>query len=140
MDVVLGHLQKPGEKNVCKVCGKEAARGETLHYITGFGNVCRTCGLQRIVCDSCGMTVQRITVTVLRGRTLCLTCYRSEREKGEKRILKERLAGSIQDALNMSLTDMPENFRLVGLRLKPGSTTVWVAEYEREDIYLSRCS
>ncbi|MCS7129384.1 MAG: hypothetical protein NZ919_01915 [Candidatus Caldarchaeum sp.] len=137
---MLGHLQKTGGKTVCKVCGAEPKPNETFHHVTGFGDVCRSCGLQQVVCDGCGSPVRRLTSTVLRGRTLCLPCYRAEREKGDKRIIKERSAESVEEALAASLAEAPEGYRLVGLRLRPSSTKIWMAEYEREDIYLSRCS
>nr|BAJ46785.1 hypothetical protein HGMM_F22F09C35 [Candidatus Caldarchaeum subterraneum] len=81
-----------------------------------------------------------MTVTVLRGRTLCLNCYRVEREKGEKRIFKEHSANSVEEAFAAALENSPEGYVFVGIRLKPSSKQVWVAEYEREDIFLSRCS
>lgn len=137
---MLGHLHKTGGNVVCKVCGREIAGKDTAFYITGFGNICRTCGLQQVSCDSCGSAVKRMTVTVLRGRTLCLSCYHVEREKGEKRILKEKNADSIQEALRLAAEDIPDGFRLIGLRLKPSSTRTWVVEYEREDVFISRCS
>ncbi|MEM4287343.1 MAG: hypothetical protein QXV97_00860 [Candidatus Caldarchaeum sp.] len=137
---MLGHLQKAEDNVVCRVCGREISGKDMSFYVTGFGNVCRTCGLQQVVCEGCGSNVKRMTVTVLRGRTLCLSCYRTEREKGEKRILKEKNAGSIQEALRLAADDTPDGFRLIGLRLKPSSTKTWVAEYEREDVFISRCS
>ncbi|MEM1943375.1 MAG: hypothetical protein QXO30_07635 [Candidatus Caldarchaeum sp.] len=137
---MLGHFQKTGEKTVCRACGAESKPGETFHYVAGYGAVCRKCGLQMVVCDKCGSSVRRFTSTVLRGKTLCLVCYRAERESGEKRVVKERIADSIEQALASSIAETPEGYRLVGLRLKPSSTKTWMAEYEREDIYLSRCS
>ncbi|MCS7110234.1 MAG: hypothetical protein NZ956_02035 [Candidatus Caldarchaeum sp.] len=137
---MLGHQHKKSEKARCRVCGKESEKPEAFHYITGFGYVCRDCGIQQVVCDSCGSQVRRMTVTVLRGKTLCLVCYRTEREKGDKRLMKELVAESIDDAVKMSMSNTPEGYVLVGLRLKHSSKQTWTAEYEREDIYLSRCS
>ncbi|MDJ0273263.1 MAG: hypothetical protein QXN23_01110 [Candidatus Caldarchaeum sp.] len=137
---MLGHLGKRAENIVCRVCGAVAEKPDSHHYVTGFGYVCRRCGLQPVVCDGCGAKVRRMTVTVLRGRTLCLNCYRVEREKGEKRIFKEHSANSVEEAFAAALENSPEGYVFVGIRLKPSSKQVWVAEYEREDIFLSRCS
>ncbi|MDW8084432.1 MAG: hypothetical protein RMI49_04465 [Candidatus Caldarchaeum sp.] len=137
---MLGHQTRRTEKIVCRVCGKESDRAEAFHYITGFGYVCRQCALQPVICDVCGNRVRRMTVTVLRGKTLCLTCYRTEREKGDKRLMKELVAESIEEAVKASAANTPEGFVLVGVRLKPSSKQTWMAEYEREDIFISRCS
>jgi hypothetical protein len=66
---MLGHLQKAGEGVECKVCGKKMDKAEA-HYVTGYGYVCRKCGLVPVSCDRCGSMVRRLTTTVLRGR-----CY-----------------------------------------------------------------
>lgn len=137
---MLGHQSKRVEKLVCRVCGTEVDRPEAIHYVTGFGNVCRNCAMQPVFCDLCGAKIRRMTVTVLRGKTLCLTCYKTEREKGDKRLLKEHVAGSIAEAVQASIADTPNGYVLVGLRLKHSSKQTWVAEYEREDIFISRCS
>ncbi|GBC68900.1 hypothetical protein HRbin01_00588 [archaeon HR01] len=137
---MLGHLSKPEAGASCRVCGKEMRKGEQFHYITGFGYVCHSCGIQGVECDSCGAKVRRMTLTVLRGRSLCLTCYRRERETGEKRAMREIKSADIQSALGMALESAPEGFKLIGLRLKTSSKDMWQAEYEREDIFEMRCS
>jgi len=137
---MLGHLAKHEEGVTCKVCGRASGRGEQFHYVTGFGYVCHRCGIEPVECDSCRAKVRRMTVTVLRGRSLCLNCYRTERETGEKRAVKEVQAVEIGDAIRIALENRPEGFRLIGLRLKTSSKATWQAEYEREDIYEMRCS
>jgi recombinational DNA repair protein (RecF pathway) len=136
---MLGHLQKAGEGVECKVCGKKMDNAEA-HYVTGYGYVCRKCGLVPVSCDRCGSMVRRLTTTVLRGRMLCLNCYSVERESGEKRVSRELSAENVENALQLALKGSPEGFILIGLRLKPSSTTLWIAEYEREDIFGMRCS
>jgi len=81
-----------------------------------------------------------MTITVLRGRKLCLKCYREEREKGEKRIVKEVIAQDPASLLNSIMANTPEGFRFIGARLKPSSKNTWQIEYEREDIFEMRCS
>lgn len=137
---MLGHQSRRVEKIVCKVCGAEADKPESYQYVTGFGHVCRTCGLQPVLCDICGAKIRRMTVTVFRGKTHCLTCYRTEREKGDKRLTKEFLADSIEEAVRASLANVTEGYVLVGVKLKHSSKQTWIAEYEREDIFISRCS
>ncbi|MEM2985826.1 MAG: hypothetical protein QXZ71_02085 [Candidatus Caldarchaeum sp.] len=137
---MLGHLGKRAENIVCRVSSPPPDKPHTHHYLTGFLYLCKTSRLQPVVCDGCGAKVRRMTVTVLRGRTLCLNCYRVEREKGEKRIFKEHSANSVEEAFAAALENSPEGYVFVGIRLKPSSKQVWVAEYEREDIFLSRCS
>ncbi|MEM1948465.1 MAG: hypothetical protein QXY84_02975 [Candidatus Caldarchaeum sp.] len=137
---MLGHQPKRVEKIVCKVCGAETDRPEAFFLVTGLGYVCRTCGLQPVSCDVCGARIRRMTVTVFRGKIHCLACYRIEREKGEKRLTKEYLAESIEEAVRTSLAEAPEGYVLVGLKLKHSSKKTWIAEYEREDIFISRCS
>ncbi len=122
------------------VCRREGRPGEQFHYVTGLGAVCMRCGLELVECSSCGKRVKRITITVLRGRALCLTCYKAERERGEKRILKEVVADSLEALMKKVAESTPEGFRFVGVRLKTSSKTTWQAEYEREDIFEMRCS
>jgi len=136
---MLGHLQKVGEDIGCKVCGKRLEK-EEAHYVTGYGYVCRKCGLKPVSCAGCGATVRLLTTTVLRGRMLCLQCYTVEREAGEKRVRREWSAENVEKAFELALRERPEGFVLIGLRLKQGSTTLWVADYEREDIFSMRCS
>jgi len=134
------HFQRTVEEIPCKSCGKMINKGQQFFYITGLGAVCRECGLKSIACDRCGRIVKMMTITVLRGRKLCVSCYAYERAHGEKRIVKEFVADSIGDALTESLKQAPEGYRLIGIRLKPGTTKTWTAEYEREDIFMTRCS
>ncbi|MEM1945290.1 MAG: hypothetical protein QXX57_06090, partial [Nitrososphaerota archaeon] len=138
---MLGHLSsRHGEDAVCRVCGRESSAGEPFQYITGFGYVCQGCGLQPVVCDSCATKVRRLTITVLRGRGLCLKCYREERERGEKRMVREVGASNPAEAMKVALETCPEGFTLVGLRLRTSSKATWQAEYERDDIFGMRCS
>lgn len=81
-----------------------------------------------------------MTTTVLRGRSLCLKCYKDFREMGEKRAVREVQASDASEAVRLALDNGPEGFRLVGLRLKASSKAVWQAEYERDDIFMMRCS
>jgi len=137
---MLGHLTKHEGGATCKICGRVAQSGEQFHYITGLGEVCHRCGLDPVVCDLCGARVRRMTLTVLRGKSLCLNCYKKERESGEKRAVREVQAPDIGEALKIALENSPKGFRLIGLRLKTSSKASWQAEYEREDIYQMRCS
>ncbi len=135
-----GHLSKTSDKIECKVCGKILATSDPAHYITGFGTICMPCSRKYVKCENCGSDVRLMTITVLRGRKLCLLCYKQEREKGEKRIVKEVNASSLDDLIQVILANTPDGFRFIGVRLKPSSKNTWQIEYEREDIFEMRCS
>lgn len=135
-----GHLSKSVDKAECKVCGKPIAGNTPSYYITGFGTVCMPCSSKHVKCDGCGSDVRLMTITVLRGRKLCLLCYKNERERGEKRVVKEVIASNLDVLIEEILANMPEGFKFVGVRLKPSSKNTWQVEYEREDIFEMRCS
>jgi len=137
---MLRHLSRAEEHPVCKVCGRELRAGEQSHQVTGLGTVCGRCGLQSVECESCGRATKRITVTVLRGRSLCLNCYAAERKAGEKRRFKTIVSDDYESLIKIALAMAPEGFRFIGLRIKPSSKNTWQAEYEREDIFEMRCS
>lgn len=132
------HLAEQGREK-CVVCGREASGG--AHRVVGLGVVCMSCGLEPVKCDSCGRSTRRVTITVLRGRALCLSCYGKERERGAKRASKT-IDGTegVGAVLERALREAPEGYVLIGLRLNHNSKASWIAEYEREDVFMMRCS
>lgn len=136
----LSHLSKDvGEGGTCVVCGYKAKPGDILHQVVGLGKVCIKCGNMKITCESCGTLVRRITTTRFRGRNLCLSCYKQEREATGKRIIKE-IMGDEREIIAKALEQAPTGYRFVGLRLKPNAKKSWNVEYELEDIYNMRCA
>ena len=128
---------KPSDR--CVVCGKET---RTAHSVVGLGSVCMDCGREIVTCSSCGSEARRMTMTFLRGRALCLLCYSRERSRGAKRVSKTIDGSSLSapQVAQQALQLAPEGYVLVALKLNQNSKTTWTAEYEREDLFMMRCS
>jgi hypothetical protein len=101
-----------------------------------------SCGMRSVKCELCGNEVKLLTSSRLQGRTLCLADYMREIEKFRKNILAtyDEDNEPAQSILTRALSEAPEGYILLAVRRARNSTHVWEAEYEKTEIFLSRCS
>lgn len=126
----------------CSICGALETQPGTYPLIVGVGRVCLSCGMKSVKCELCGNEVKLLTSSRLQGKTLCLSDYMKEIEKFRKNILvaydeDNEPAPSI---LTHALSEAPEGYTLLAVRRARNSTHVWEAEYEKTEIFQSKCS
>lgn len=126
----------------CAICGSEELTPGTYPMVIGVGRICMNCAMQKVRCEVCGDEVKRLTSSRFQGRTLCLKDHMKEVEKYKQHIVKtydeenEPLTAILEKVMN----EQPEGYTLVTLRRGRNSTHVWEAEYEKTEIFQSRCS
>ena len=100
-----------------------------------------SCGMKSVKCELCGADVKLLTSSRLQGRTLCLADYMKEIEKFRKNITVTYDEGSepVPAILSRGLAEVPEGYTLLAVRRARGSTHLWEAEYEKTEIFQSKC-
>lgn len=126
----------------CAVCGTLEPEPGTFPFIVGVGRICMSCGMKKVKCALCGSEVKLLTSSRLQGKTLCLADYMKEIEKFRKNLIvtydeDQEPAASI---LTRAHAEAPEGYTLLAVRRGRNSTHVWEAEYEKTEIFQSRCS
>ena len=110
--------------------------------VVGVGRVCLADGMKKVRCDACSDEVKMLTSARLQGRTLCLKDYMKEIEKFRQHIVQsfDEDAESALSILQRAYTDAPEGYTLLAVRRGRNSTHVWEAEYEKTELFETRCS
>jgi hypothetical protein len=126
----------------CAVCGAVEAQAGTFPLIIGVGRVCMGCGMKGVRCELCGNEVKLLTSSRLQGRTLCLSDYMKEIEKFRKNILVtyDEDDEPVPTIFSRAHGEAPGGYTLLAVRRARNSTHVWEAEYEKTEIFQSRCS
>jgi hypothetical protein len=125
----------------CAVCGTLEAEPGTFPFVVGVGRICMNCGMKNVKCELCGSQVKLLTSSRLQGKTLCLADYMKEIEKFRKNIVviydedKEPVAAILARAHAKT----PEGYTLLAVKRARNSTHVWEAEYEKTEIFESKC-
>jgi len=110
--------------------------------VAGVGRVCLEDGMKRVKCEVCGNEVKLLTSSKLQGKTLCLSDYLKEIEKYRQHILlnfdeeKEPALSILTRAYNGA----PSGYVLLAIRRSRNSTHLWEAEYEKSEIFQTKCS
>ena len=134
------HLSKTPAK--CALCGASEAQPGTFPLIIGVGRVCMRCGMKSVKCELCGSEVKLLTSSRLQGRTLCLGDYMKEIEKFRRNILStfDEDNEPVAMILSRAQNEVPEGYVLLAVRRARNSTHLWEAEYEKAELFQSRCS
>jgi hypothetical protein len=100
------------------------------------------CGMKSVKCELCGNEVKLLTSSRLQGRTLCLADYMKEIEKFRKNILVnfDEESEPMSTILSRAQSETPGGYTLLAVRRARNSTHVWEAEYEKTEIFQSKCS
>ena len=110
--------------------------------VAGVGRVCLEDGMKRVKCEVCGNEVKLLTSSKLQGKTLCLSDYLKEIEKYRQHIVlnfdedKEPALSILTRAYN----EAPSGYVLLAIRRSRNSTHLWEAEYEKSEIFQTKCS
>jgi len=126
----------------CALCGASESQPGTFPLIVGVGRVCMSCGMKSVKCELCGNEVKLLTSSRLQGKTLCLSDYMKEIEKFRKNILVtfDEDDEPVAAILSRAQSEVPEGYVLLAVRRGRNSTHVWEAEYEKAELFQSRCS
>jgi hypothetical protein len=138
------NLQHSSSKGLakCAICGKVEEQPGTFPMVVGVGRVCLVDGMTKVKCEVCGDEVKLLTSSRLQGRALCLKDYMKEVEKFRQHIVQSfdedaELATAI---LERAYKEAPEGYTLLAVRRGRNSTHMWEAEYEKTEIFQTRCS
>ncbi|HUI87012.1 MAG TPA: hypothetical protein VLY21_07650 [Nitrososphaerales archaeon] len=134
------HLSKDLTK--CSLCGQSETTPGTFPLVVGVGRVCLKCGMQSVRCAVCGQEVKLITSSRFQGRTLCLADHMKEIEKYRQHVVKtfDEETEPVASIFSKAAVEGPEGYTLLALRRARNSTHVWEAEYEKTEIFQTRCS
>jgi len=126
----------------CAICGREEGTPGTYPMVIGVGRICMSCGMEKVRCEVCGEEVKRLTSSKFQGRVLCLRDHMKEIEKYRQHVVRtyDEDNEPLQVILQRVTTEQPEGYTLLGLKRGRNSTHVWEAEYEKTEIFQSRCS
>ena len=126
----------------CVLCGALEPQAGTFPMVVGVGRVCISDGMAKVVCESCGADVKRITSAKLQGRTLCLADYMKEIEKFRQHIVQsfDEDTEPASSILDRAYREAPQGYTLLAVRRGRNSTHLWEAEYEKSEIFETRCS
>ena len=126
----------------CAICGSVETQRGSFPLIIGVGRVCMSCGMKTVKCELCGNEVKLLTSSRLQGRTLCLVDYMKEIEKFRKNILVtfDEDNEPVPAILSRAQSEVPGGYTLLSIRRARNSTHLWEAEYEKTEIFLSKCS
>ena len=126
----------------CAVCGAVESEAGTFPLVVGVGRICMTCGMKKVKCELCGAEVKLLTSSRLQGRTLCLTDYLKEIEKYRKNVLVnfDEDVEPVDVIFSRAQRESPEGYTLLAVRRARNSTHLWEAEYEKTEIFQSKCS
>ena len=126
----------------CAICGKQEETPGSFPLVIGVGRVCMSCGMEKVRCDVCNDEVKRLTSSRFQGKTLCLKDHVKEVEKYRQHIIRnyDEDRDTIQTIFQKSVEEAPEGYTLLALRRARNSTHAWEAEYEKTEIFQSKCS
>ena len=98
--------------------------------------------MKKVKCELCGAEVRLITSSRIQGRTLCLADHVKEIER-----FKQHLTANFdedeepaQSILSRAYRESPEGYTLLAVRRGRNSTHLWEAEYEKTEVFQTRCS
>lgn len=125
----------------CAICGKDEVTTGTFPMVIGVGRICLSCGMEKVTCEVCGAEVKRLTSSKFQGKNLCLRDHMKEVEKYKQHVVQtyDEEVEPLNDVFRRAAIEAPEGYTLVTLRRERNSTHVWEAEYEKTEIFQSRC-
>ncbi len=134
------HLSKG--QATCSLCGQAESTPGTFPMVVGVGRVCLKCGMQPVKCEVCGQEVKLITSSKFQGRTLCLADHMKEIEKYRQHIVKtfDEDSEPVASIFEKASQGGPVGYTLLAIRRARNSTHVWEAEYEKTEIFQTKCS
>lgn len=108
----------------------------------GIGRICMSCGMKKVKCDLCGIEVKLLTSSKLQGKTLCLSDYMKEIEKYRRNIVVafDEEKEPVDVIFARAQREAPGGYTLLAVRRGRNSTHLWEAEYEKTELFQSRCS
>jgi hypothetical protein len=124
------------------MCGAVESQPGSFPLVVGVGRVCLNDGMTRVRCEACGTEVKLITSSRLQGKTLCLSDYMKEVEKFRQHIVQtyDEDSEPVSRILERAYGEAPQGYTLLAVRRGRNSTHVWEAEYEKTEIFETRCS
>jgi len=98
-------------------------------------------GMKKVKCDACGAEVRLLTSSRLQGKTLCLADHLKEVEKYRQHIILnfDEDVEPAPSIIARAYTGAPAGYTLLAVRRGRNSTHLWEAEYEKTEIFQSRC-
>ena len=110
--------------------------------VVGVGRICMSCGMKKVKCDLCGTEVKLLTSSKLQGKTLCLSDYMKEIEKFRKNLIVafDEDNEPVESIFSRARNESPNGYTLLAVRRGRNSTHLWEAEYEKTELFQSRCS
>lgn len=137
-------MQHPSTKAPakCAICDRKEDTPGSYPLVIGVGRVCMSCGMEKVRCDVCGDEVKRLTSSRFQGKTLCLKDHMKEIEKYRQHIIRnyDEERDPMQAIFKKAMEEAPEGYTLLALRRARNSTHAWEAEYEKTEIFQSKCS
>jgi hypothetical protein len=126
----------------CAVCGKPEETAGSYPLVIGVGRICMSCGMEKVRCEVCGDEVKRLTSSRFQGRILCLKDHMKEIEKYRQHIIRnyDEERDDVQTIFHKAVDEQPEGYTLLALRRARNSTHAWEAEYEKTEIFMTKCS
>jgi hypothetical protein len=126
----------------CAVCGKEESAPGSYPLVIGVGRICMSCGMEKVRCEVCGDEVKRLTSSRFQGRILCLKDHMKEIEKYRQHIIRnyDEEREPVLSIFQKAVAEQPEGYTLLALRRARNSTHAWEAEYEKTEIFETKCS
>ena len=126
----------------CVVCGAPEDQAGTFPFVVGVGRVCLQDGMKKVKCELCGAEVRLITSSRIQGRTLCLADHVKEIERFKQHITAnfDEDEEPAQSILSRAYRESPEGYTLLAVRRGRNSTHLWEAEYEKTEVFQTRCS
>jgi len=97
--------------------------------------------MKKVRCEACGSEVRLLTSSKFQGKTLCLTDHLKEVEKYRQHIILnfDEDMEPVPSIFARANTDAPEGYTLLAVRRGRNSTHLWEAEYEKTEIFQTRC-
>jgi len=110
--------------------------------VAGVGRVCLDDGMRKVKCEACGNEVKLLTSSKLQGKTLCLADYLKEIEKYRQHIVVnfDEDNEPAMSILARAYQESPSGYVLLAVRRGRNSTHLWEAEYEKSEIFQTKCS
>ena len=126
----------------CSLCGSVESQPGTFPLVVGVGRVCMACGMKKVKCQICGADVKLLTSARLQGSAMCLSDYMKEIEKFRKNLLAtfDEDKDSVEVIFSRARREAPEGYTLIAVRRGRNSTHLWEAEYEKTELFQSKCS
>ncbi|MDG6900615.1 MAG: hypothetical protein JRM80_01440 [Nitrososphaerota archaeon] len=126
----------------CALCGTLESEAGTFPFVVGVGRICMSCGMKNVKCELCDSQVKLLTSSRLQGKTLCLADYMKEIEKFRKNILVtyDEDSEPVDLIFSRAQREAPDGYTLLAVKRARNSTHVWEAEYEKTELFMSKCS